>query len=188
MMVACLFAAGSAAPAGPRAQADDALRAFTSATREYVAIHRRLEQQLDPVTLTSRPEDVYRAIEQMSVAMRTARPQARQGEFFTRDVSAVLRSRIHAALAVRGLARDDVRAAEAAEGVDGTSVPLRVNEPFPWMVSTQMFPCVLDALPALPPELQYRIVGDHLVLIDLHAGLIVDVLTNALHAPTETVR
>jgi hypothetical protein len=43
-----------------------------------------------------------------------------------------------------------------------------------------MFPCVLEALPTLPPELQYRIVGDTLVLIDVHAGLIVDLLPHAL--------
>jgi hypothetical protein len=43
-----------------------------------------------------------------------------------------------------------------------------------------MFPCVLQALPPLPPELHYRIVGSTLVLIDVHADLIVDVLPYAL--------
>ena len=43
-----------------------------------------------------------------------------------------------------------------------------------------MFPCVIAALPPLPPELQYRIVGDTLVLIDVHASLIVDLLPRAL--------
>jgi hypothetical protein len=51
-----------------------------------------------------------------------------------------------------------------------------------------MFPCVLAALPALPPELQYRIVGDALALIDVHAGLVVDVLPDALRAATTTFR
>jgi hypothetical protein len=32
----------------------------------------------------------------------------------------------------------------------------------------------------LPVELQYRLVGTHLMLVDLHAGLIVDVLRKAV--------
>jgi len=35
-------------------------------------------------------------------------------------------------------------------------------------------------LPALPPELQYRMVGRDLVLVDVHASLIVDILPQAL--------
>jgi hypothetical protein len=43
-----------------------------------------------------------------------------------------------------------------------------------------MFPCVTGALPPLPTELQYRIVGDSLVPVDVHASLTVDILRNAL--------
>lgn len=43
-----------------------------------------------------------------------------------------------------------------------------------------MFACVIEALPPLPAELQYRIVGDDLVLIDVHASLVVDILPRAL--------
>ena len=60
------------------------------------------------------------------------------------------------------------------------TVVLRVNGTFPWVLATAMFPCVIAALPPLPPELQYRIVGDTLVLIDVHASLIVDLLPHAL--------
>ncbi len=43
-----------------------------------------------------------------------------------------------------------------------------------------MWPCVLDALPRLPHELQYRFVGRDLVLVDTHADLVVDILRNAV--------
>jgi hypothetical protein len=38
-----------------------------------------------------------------------------------------------------------------------------------------------DALPPLPSELQYRMVGGDLVLIDVHASVVVDILTNVLN-------
>ena len=43
---------------------------------------------------------------------------------------------------------------------------------------------IIEALPALPDELQYRLVGGHLVLIDIHAGLVVDILPHALGVDT----
>jgi hypothetical protein len=65
-----------------------------------------------------------------------------------------------------------------------------VNGAFPWAIGSAMFPCVTTALPPLPPELQYRVVGRDLVLIDLHANLIVDILPFALTdgdgVPTDT--
>jgi hypothetical protein len=43
-----------------------------------------------------------------------------------------------------------------------------------------MWPCVINALPPLRGELQYRIVGRDLVLVDVHANLVVDILREAL--------
>ena len=55
-----------------------------------------------------------------------------------------------------------------------------VNGRFPWMRGAAMWPCIIDALPPLPDELQYRIVGRDLVLVDVHANLVVDILREAL--------
>ena len=43
-----------------------------------------------------------------------------------------------------------------------------------------MPPDVLKALPPLPEELQYRIVGKHLILLCVHGNLIVDYMLNAM--------
>ena len=55
-----------------------------------------------------------------------------------------------------------------------------MNDAFPWGMSRILPTCIEDALPVLPVELQYRIVGADLVLVDLHANLIVDILRDAL--------
>jgi hypothetical protein len=45
-------------------------------------------------------------------------------------------------------------------------------------------PRLLQSLPALPEELQYRIIGLSLVLWDYHANLIVDFLPDAFARTT----
>jgi hypothetical protein len=179
IVVMTLLGAG-AAFAGRQPDASPAIQSFVAATREYAALHRRIEATLPRLDVSSNPDTIFRLVQQMSAAMRNARPDARAGDFFTDAVAVELRARIAHALAAHDFSAQDVRQAEVLEGIVASNVLLKVNGTFPWIYATAMFPCVMDALPALPPELQYRIVGDTLVLIDVHAGLIVDLLPHAL--------
>jgi hypothetical protein len=54
------------------------------------------------------------------------------------------------------------------------------HAPYDWRLGAWMWPALLQVLPPLPPDLQYRIVDDDLVLIDLRASLVVDILEDAL--------
>ena len=92
---------------------------------------------------------------------------AKQGDFFTPAVARQLRGRIYDALLANGLTASDVRIASRVDGVDSERIILNVNDTFPWILGAATFPCVLEVLPALPPELQYRIIGNDLVLIDV---------------------
>ena len=179
-----ILGAGAAATAQLQSPESDAIRQFTAATREYAWQHRRLENRLAPLEVNSNPDTINRLVQEMAAAVRAARPDARQGDLFTDALGAALRHRIAAALAADGFTPGDVVTAEAAEGIDASLVTLKVNGAFPWIYASAMFPGVLSALPELPPELQYRLVGGTLVLIDVHAGLIVDFLPHAL-ADTE---
>lgn len=161
-----------------------AVAAFTDATREYALLHRQLENTLPKLEVTSNPATIQRAVEQLGAALRAARPAARPGDFFTEALAVELRVRIDDALFAKGFSPADVRASEAADGINAAMAPLQVNGRFPWLYASAMFPCVLEALPPLPPELQYRIVGNTLVLIDVHADVIVDLLPYVL-ADTE---
>lgn len=183
-VVAALMILGGAAAAQVPTPESDAIGQFTTATQEYAWLHRRLENQLAPLELMSSADTINRAVQEMAALLRAARPEARQGDLFTDTLGVELRLRIAAALAANDFTSGDVLMAEAAEGIDAAVAPLKVNGPFPWIHASAMFPCVSQALPPLPPELQYRIVGSTLVLIDVHAGLIVDLLPHAL-ADTE---
>ena len=46
-----------------------------------------------------------------------------------------------------------------------------------------MWPSLLAVLPPLPEGLEYRFADRDLVLIDIHASIVVDILVNALPAP-----
>jgi hypothetical protein len=45
-----------------------------------------------------------------------------------------------------------------------------------------MWPSLLWRLPPLPPEVEYRFLANDLVLIDIRAGLVVDILRAVLPA------
>ena len=64
-------------------------------------------------------------------------------------------------------------------------VPPTVNGDYPAGRPVAMMPpCLIGALPPLPPELRYGLVGHDLILWDLHAGLIVDFVPRAALAIT----
>ena len=184
LVIMLLIAGAMTVTAQPTAP--DAEQAFIAATREYAALHRRIEQQLGPIEINADPATIRRAVEAMANAMRAARRDARQGDFFTPALAPELRRRINGALLEYGFTGDDIRHAEWLDGIEPSMAALAVNGSFEWKFASAMFPCVVAALPPLPPELQYRIVGDTLALIDIHASLIVDLLPRALRQTTMT--
>ena len=60
-------------------------------------------------------------------------------------------------------------------------VPLpEVNSRLTWATSVPIGEALRDMLPQLPIELEYRLAGRALVLVDVSANLVVDVLVDAL--------
>jgi hypothetical protein len=164
----------------------DGIARFLQTADDYTRMHRRLEQVLPPLEINANPATIRRAIDALAAAIRAERRDAAEGDLFNPDAQDIIRASIGTALRGHGLAVIDVLAAERAEGIDAGTIELTVNRTFPWAIATAMFPCVLRTLPPLPPELTYRIVGRDLVLIDIHAGLVVDILRLALVDPGGT--
>jgi hypothetical protein len=100
------------------------------------------------------------------------------GDVFTPAVSRYFRTRIDALLRETGV---DVAAMMEPpdEDVVIAAVP-RVGEPIPWNAPPVMWPSMVEGLPELPAELEYRFLGRDLVIIDVLANLVVDVLHDAL--------
>jgi hypothetical protein len=156
------------------------LIAFNKATQDYVLMHRRLERQIGSIEFGTPVAEINRIINGLAAAIRAERADAGQGDLFTPPLSRLLRARIQDALSEHHYSVDDARVSSRVDGVDYTRVKLQVNDTFPWILGAAMLPCLIEVLPPLPPELQYRMVDDLLVLIDVHASLVVDILPHAL--------
>jgi hypothetical protein len=55
-----------------------------------------------------------------------------------------------------------------------------IGERFDWGCGTMMPPTVLQALPPLPPPLEYRFAGADLVVIDVRTGIVRGILADVL--------
>jgi hypothetical protein len=117
---------------------------------------------------------------QVSLAqnIRAGRTQAKPGDVFSPPVALLFRKLI--ATPFQSGDGSKIRASlRHAEPVRG--LKLEVNGEYPQMAALQSTPpTLLSDLPKLPLELEYRIVGRELVLLDSSANLIVDLLPDAL--------
>lgn len=160
-----------------------ALRLFDERIQTYVALHRELEQALPALTVTTDPSSISLARAALAAALQLARPTARQGEIFHPEIDRVFRC-----LVAEALDGQNIERLVAGLSDDDWSVPpvlrLDVNEPYPMGATHAVPPILLQRLPRLPAEIDYRIVNDDLVLWDVHADLVIDFLPRALRPPT----
>ena len=163
-------------------QAPDPMRqAFLQRVDEYTALHRQLEGPLPREVVTADLQALFAPKKSMAAAMRTARADARQGDIFSPPVAAYFRTLVADALREGGI-RNMLAIVEDENFVH---IPARVNADYPAGRSIAMMPTsLLAALPPLPPELQYGFVGRDLILWDMHAGIIVDFVPQAIQETT----
>jgi hypothetical protein len=178
MTAVALIVAAGPQYAAQRDVGPDALERFQQSANEYVALRRQVERRLPPREITRDARKIHEATEARAAAIRRARPNARVGDIFTADVGDAFRTRIRRALDARGYVAGDLLRQMDEEG-EGWEPPI-VNGRFSWRTAIATPACVLAVLPALPEELQYRFVGSALVLVDIDANLIVDVLPDVL--------
>lgn len=167
-------------PVTPTAVEAPVLEDFNQRIAAYMTVHNDVERKL-PLSFDD-GEDVFEALEAMQSGIRTARGEAARGTILTPGVGALIRTRLERRLAACGQTVEDVLAFINEERAPDAPNP-QINERFPWELGSAMWPSFMGVLPPLPAELQYRFADRDLVLIDIHADLVVDILANALPAP-----
>jgi hypothetical protein len=160
-----------------RSEADDiaALQMFNRAVNAYVELHRLLEAPLAAFRISSDPEVTACVTEKLAKAIRAERHDAMAGDIFGPEVGDLFRVRMHAAGDVREGDGAAIPAGLEGEGAPCAPMPV-VNSHFARAGSAPIGDALARALPALPPELEYRLTPRALVLVDVPADLVVDVL------------
>jgi hypothetical protein len=164
-------------------EGDDGVSDFSRRVAEYVALHRQIERLLPKQKVFTDPAEGLGVTAALAQALRGVRAGAREGDIFSPLAAVEIRRTIGRALAEHRMP-PSVLIDEMQYESDETAPRPAVNEMFSWRLGNVMPYFVLHALPELPEELQYRFVERDLVLIDIHADLVVDILRDAL--PEET--
>jgi hypothetical protein len=165
----------------PLMMEEQALTQFDSGVDQYVALHRRIERSLPPERIYDDAEEMLAAREDLRSAILGARPHTRQGNIFTRAVAEAFLDGLDWAIRECGYDPADILVDINAERLPTTKP--EVNGRYPWGIGSRMWPTLLRALPDLPTELEYRFSDRDLVLIDVDANIVVDILENALPGP-----
>ena len=156
-----------------------AIAAFKARVDQYADLHESLAKGDAKQKDESDPARITAARDALAAKVVSARPNAKQGDIFVPEVRPVFRRLL--APELKGEEGRDARAILKDDAPAPGSVSFKVNSRYP---ASQPLPTVpaslLLTLPALPAPLEYRIVGQHLLLLDTESGLIVDYMLNAI--------
>jgi hypothetical protein len=155
----------------------EAVAAFETRVKEYVALHEKLESSLPNLQKRSTPQQVDKNQRDLGELIKSARRDAKPGEFFTPGMQALVRRVLG-----KVLAGPEGRKVKASIMDENPGVPkLVLNERYPSSVPlSTMPPQVLAPLPKLHGELEYRFIGSRLILLDTEADIILDFTDDVL--------
>ncbi len=156
---------------------ESGLDEFRQHIADYRKVHAQAQSAAPPLNKAGKKGDFADAEHELAAKIREARKNARQGDIFTPATAKEFRALIAAAM--RG--NNDERVRKSLEHAEPVQLALKVNDSFPDGIPLPSTPpTLLLNLPELPHDLDYRIVGETLVLRDADANMVVDFLPNAL--------
>jgi hypothetical protein len=146
--------------------------------QDYVKLRKHESAGIPPLKTTDSSERIKERQLLLANKIKAERSQAKKGEIFTPDTCQLFKNLI--AQAYRQSDPAKVKASlRHSEPVK--DIPVYVNESYPEKVPLQTTPAsILGNLPPLPRDLEYRIVGQSLVLRDMEANIVVDFIPGAL--------
>lgn len=159
-----------------------ALQAWTLNIENYLVIRDQAAQAAPFPRFPSSAVEFLRVEAAFAAEIRFRRQDAREGDLFTAEVQRTFRKLIARTISEQEIAVADLLDAYLSGVVPGASRPA-VNQRFSWQLGTAMPQCLLEALPRLPNGLQYRLSGRDLILLDIDANLVIDILREALPRP-----
>ncbi len=162
----------------PQATAAEAVQVeeFNRRIQALLDMRSKMEKTAPPLSDAATPEEIDRAQRALERSLRSARAGAREGDLFA-PIEPFVRQTI--AELIASPQGKLIRASIMDE--NPLSIEIHVNDRYPDEVPlATMPPQLLHVLPRMPEEFEYRFIGQHLVILDPRAHLIVDVVPHAL--------
>lgn len=163
---------------GPLSEADaQALATMNDRLKSYLDIHKKMEEGLPKLPTEATPQQIDANQRMLEKKMRDARKNAKQGEIFTPEAQPVIKRLLAAVFS--GPEGKQLMASIMDEYPKGLKLVVNGRYPDAIPVST-VPPEILQTLPQLPEDMEYRFIGRHMILLDTHAHVIADLIEDAL--------
>ncbi len=179
-------ASSASAPAterlvGPLTPADSqALATMIERVKEYTKLHIKIERSLPKLPKEATPEQIDKNQRALEKLVQEARATAKPGDIFTPEARPVIKRLL--ANVFGGPDGKQLKSSIMDENpVTPAAMKLTVNRRYPDSVPlASVPPQVLQTLPKLTEDLEYRFIGYWLILLDVHAHVIADFIEDAL--------
>jgi hypothetical protein len=163
---------------GPLSEADAAaLATMNDRLKAYVELHKKVEDELPKVPKDATPQQIDQRQREFEKRLRDARKAAKQGEIFTPEAEPVIRRLLAAVF--DGPQGKQLLATILDENPVGMKATVNMRYPDEVPISTMPLQ-VLQTLPQLSEDMEYRFIGRHLILLDAHAHIVADFITDAI--------
>jgi len=151
---------------------------FAARVDNYMKVRKTLADSIGELDPTKSQAEITTRATGLANAIIAARSQAKAGDIFTPEVATVLATLIKQEYSRRTEPVQETREDQQDELPD--FVPT-VNQVYPTTYPLATFPAtLLPLLPPLPEQLEYRVVQHYLVIRDVEANVIIDVMPNAV--------
>jgi hypothetical protein len=163
---------------GPLSPADSqALSTMNDRLKEYIDLHTKLEGTLPKLPKDATPLQIDKNQRAFEALMRRERATAKRGDIFTPEARPVIMRLL--ATVFGGPEGKQLKASIMDENT--ADITLSVNGRYPDAVPlSSVPPQVLQTLPKLSEDMEYRFIGDRLILLDTHAHVVADFIDDAL--------
>jgi hypothetical protein len=165
--------------ANPNANAQaTALAEFQKRLMDYINLRAQLGGKLKPLASTADSAELAARQDTLAAAIQEARKGAKPGDLIPTRVAGQIRTTVAADFRRRNA---EVTRAVFEEVPEGVRPVINRTMPDNTALAT-VPPLLLNSLPALPDNLQYRFMARHIVLMDGDTRVIIDYILNVLPA------
>jgi hypothetical protein len=151
---------------------------FLKRVDAYVALHKKLEATIPALPKNATPLQIDQHQRALARLIGENRSSAKRGDIFSPAMERIARKLLFDIFRGPGGAQ---MKREIFEEYEQRDIKPMVNGRYPDEIPLSTVPPgVLEGLPKLPDELEYRFVGTSLILLDPHAHIIADYIDRAI--------